>query len=729
MKKTRVISLLLSLLVTMSLCAPALAEGESMDSELQRVTLAVKKTLSVSDAYTQFSGDVNDMGALRYWSLDWSDDAGAFISVTATDVGKVMQYRAGGAEESGSRLGGFAPVLHAADAAQALSAGEAFVARVLTAGETAKLSGDKAPSLYSGSYSLTGELALNGVPTSNVVRLQVDAASGQVSSFWRTDQYSAYVSAVPSAVPAVNASAANQALSGAVKLTLQYVSDGKDTAAVLRYVPSVNDGLYVDAQTGKLTDLADAWANVEYGAGGKGAAAPEAAADANSTATSGTLSDAEQAAISQLTGVLSRDALDAAARKLTALGLSRYTLAAATYRRDADSGDVSCTLRYNRALAYSELTGVDSADFKAGKYQLSRVLTVDAKTGALRECWTYRPWCMKTVTADRTKLQPAADSFLASWKPEYASQTALTEGGDGAFTYDRKVNGYFYHDNYATVGIDPADGSVESCSFHWDDALRFAAPGTPISQTAALTAFTAACGAQLRYISYPVRVDSSIPIWATYENCCGSVAYRYVLGYTYVCAGEPVLGVDAATGALVRAEAPAAASVYTDLAGSFARKQIEALAACGIGFGSAAEFRPAAALTEGELLVLLLNADGWSYDAAELGEADMLESLYSSAWQEGFVPRGQKNPGRAVTRLELVKAILSASPYGPAAGLTGIYRVSFADAAQIPAADLGYAALAQGLGMVRGDRAGRFQPTRIATRQEAAAILYNYMSR
>lgn len=43
-------------------------------------------------------------------------------------------------------------------------------------------------------------------------------------------------------------------------------------------------------------------------------------------------------------------------------------------------------------------------------------------------------------------------------------------------------------------------------------------------------------------------------------------------------------------------------------------------------------------------------------------------------------------------------------------GLNGIFHTKFADQGSIPAADLGYAALAQGLGMVAGEPGGYFHP-------------------
>lgn len=727
--KRRMLSLLLCALLALGLCVPAAAAGETLDQELQRVTLQVKKTLSIADTYTTFSGNPQDLGVMRYWQLDWSSEDGSSVSVMADSTGKILRYNVSVPETQTVPSGGYAPTLSKLSGQQARKTAEAFLSAVLTGQEKGVLS-ESAGSVVpvSGSCSFSAEILLSGVPSDITAQLTVDDGTGAVSSYYRSDFYSAYVNDLPSAVPAVSAAAAAKALAEPVSLEAQYVLSSDGTAAV-RYVPTVNAALYVDAQTGKLTDLNEAWANISYRGGGV-AENTAAAADASSgTADKTALTEAEQATIAKLQGVLSKDALDAAARKVTALGLSAYTLSGADFSLDADSGQVSCTLRYTRALAFSELTGVDRSAFKDGLYRQTKVLTLDGRTGALLSGWSYRPWCMKDGTLTRTALTAAANGFLKSWQPERAAQTALTQGSDESFSYDRKVNGYFYHGNSVQVGMDTTDGSVDSFYLNWDDELTFRSPGTVISAAAAKAALCSAYQATLRYIAYPVSVDVSLPIWETYASCCGSVAYRHVLGYTYEIQGAPVEGVDAQTGALIRTESVSADKAYTDISGSFAKTQIEALAAAGIRFGGSEQFQPSAKLTQKEMLVLLLNSCGWDYDAEDLSDEAVLESVYSAAWSQGFLTRGVKDPDHAVTRMELVRAILSASPYGPATKLAGIYKTTFRDAASFVAADVSYAALAEGLGLVKGDAAHRFLPSRIVTRQEAAAILYNYMNR
>ncbi|MEM5769384.1 MAG: hypothetical protein AAGU32_13985, partial [Bacillota bacterium] len=106
--------------------------------------------------------------------------------------------------------------------------------------------------------------------------------------------------------------------------------DGDGSTAVLRYVPTAGGSYYVDAQSGKLVDLSKVWDNLRSDSVTEEAKFASAAAGGNQSADSG-LSGVEQAAIQKLQGVLSQDALDTAARKVTLLGLGRYTLSSANY--------------------------------------------------------------------------------------------------------------------------------------------------------------------------------------------------------------------------------------------------------------------------------------------------------------------------------------------------------------------------------------------------------------
>lgn len=719
-KLRKPLALTLGLLLTFGLCTSALAADSTMDQELTQVTQTVKQAVSVDSDYEKFDGTLNDMGVLRCWQLHWTSSNGKSLNILATSAGKIMQYSLNRGVPVVSS-GKYAPQIAKVSPEQAAKSAAAFFKKVASTGESIETPECAGTASFDGTYSLKARLRLDGIPSGIQAQFSVSAADGVVTYFSRSDSNAAFVNTRPSSTPVVSAADAAKSLNGTVNLELQYVNDGEK--AVLRYLPVSTDTFYVDAQTGKLINLTEAWKSLRFGT-------PEIANGNNATTSQKdeNLTPAEQAAVQKLKGVQSKEQLDAAVRKVTALGLERYALSAANYAQSGDSGDITCTLIYKRTLARDELNSVTAQEYGDGSgYQQAKLITINAKTAELISGWSWSS-SAKEKEADPSALQPAADAFLKFFAPAYVSHIALYDSEkNGNFRYDRKENGYFYHDNSVNISIDPADGSVMDFSTNWDESLKFQPAGTPVSPQAAKDAYCAAFTTRLQYISHPVSVDVTIPIWKTYADCCGTIAYRYVLGYMNETDGDAVLGVDAATGKVVR-NTETAALPYTDIANSFAGAKIQALADSGIRFNDTAKFLPDAKLTEQDLLVLLLNSDNYHFSTEDLSDKDTLEQIYTAAWERGFLPQGQRSPTHAVTRLELAKAIVSASPYGQAAELKGIFTTNFKDANQVKAADLGYLAIAQGLGLTSGSN-GKFYPARTATREEAAVMLYNYMSR
>ena len=91
----------------------------------------------------------------------------------------------------------------------------------------------------------------------------------------------------------------------------------------------------------------------------------------------------------------------------------------------------------------------------------------------------------------------------------------------------------------------------------------------------------------------------------------------------------------------------------------------------------------------------------------------------------GALTRTERRDGAIVTRGQLVRYLLDAAGYGSVARLEEIFTCAYPDRASIPADELGYAALAQGLGLV----SGAYNGTAAATRAQAAVMLCRLMDR
>ncbi len=419
--------------------------------------------------------------------------------------------------------------------------------------------------------------------------------------------------------------------------------------------------------------------------------------------------------------MLSADRLDAAARNITALGLSKYTLANASYTVDQETGDVTARLQYARQS--------DEGIWR-------RYVTLDGKTAALRAVSSSVPWSEEprtTVTA--AAAQSRAEAFLKSVCGEDFARTALYNGEAAldkeltgvqrTFVYAQRENGYFFPANALTVGIDSTDGSVSRYTRSFDYDLPFQSPEGIIDLDAAIDAWLRTYDLTLEYLAVPERLDLSAPEYKPLIEQGRS--YLYSLTLAYALEREAYLsGIDAMTGeAVAEPAAPEQRIAYDDLEGHWVRDAAEKLAGYGVGWlGGSME--PGKALTQRDLVALLVSTGGWLYDSE--GGDEAAAALYQRAYSMGILEKGARSDDALLTRAQAVKLLLDGAGYGGVAGLEGIFRCSFADEADIPAQFYGYAALAQGLGIVEG-AGGSFYASRTATRAAAAAMLCRFLAR
>ena len=135
-------------------------------------------------------------------------------------------------------------------------------------------------------------------------------------------------------------------------------------------------------------------------------------------------------------------------------------------------------------------------------------------------------------------------------------------------------------------------------------------------------------------------------------------------------------------------------------------------------------FQPEKTLTQWDLVCLLYSLERSALDPAQATE-EQRDEAYSTIYSMGVLTRADRNDDAVLTRSQLVRYLLDGAGYGSVARLEGIFTCSYPDRATIPAGELGYAALAQGLGLISGSYNG----TGTATRAQAAVMLCRLMER
>ncbi len=720
--KRKLLSLLLSLLLAVGGTVPA-AAADTADARLARVTQAVKAALDLdTEAYDYFQGDYEEQELIPLWDLYWEGEAGS-LSVTALEDGTIISYSLGSTETDSSAYQGL-PAFPKGDAAAAAAAARAFLERVLDPSvESADLEEPSGfTALDSTTFRFSGDILLNGLPSPLTYSLTVRASDNQVIRFWRDAPETAFLGNIPAASPGTAQADAAKALKDTLSLRLEYVlPDSDSTQAVLYYLPDAGHEFYVDAQTGKLVDLT-ALEEGMLASGGMGGAESDNGAAEDSSTESG-LSDAEQAGIAQMEGVLSSQKLDSALRAVAEYGLSGYELVSARFSVGEAEGEeaapVTCALRYSRSA-------------EEGVY--TRTFTVDARTGEVQYLYAYIPWDEDSqASLTREEAREKAEAFLEARYGAHYARLALygTEDGEEdasvsayTFRFVRQENGYFFPDHYYTVRVDATDGSVCGLSYYYDEAVAFASPEGVISADEALDAWMDTYTVTLQYLLVPQKLTGSDAVSQRLKQM-GLASYYYLkLGYSLE-REETFRGIDAKSGQPVGYawQGTDSGLTYTDVAGTWAETDVLRLAQYGVGYAGGL-FQHSKALTQWDLVCLLYSLRYYPLDPAAATEAER-DAAYAAAYELGALARGQRSDDAVLTRGELVRRLLDAAGYGAVARLEGIFTCAYPDRSSIPAAELGYAALAQGLGLVSGAYNGSAQ----ATRGQAAAMLCRLMDR
>lgn len=723
----KIIALALALCLCMGFAVPALAETAPMDmeAELTAVTAQVKEILRVDDDYTDFYGDFYD-DLVPSWSLNWSDEDRS-LSVTCDEDGKIMDVYAYTYTDTSDRFYGFDPAFPALSAEEARAQAEEWLARFMGEGETARIDSQSASLGGDGDYRYYGTILLNGLESPITFNIRID--QNGLRSYSRSDGYNPYVGEIPAAEAQSGQLTAAVRLAGAADMELYYITDEDTGEARLQYVP-VGAYTVVDAQTGDVVDmdaLYESFQEAGYGMSTMEAAVAEAPAAADSVRNMAGLSEMELASISNYGDVLSQEEIDSLLRVIQALGITEdFEIVRCSYAMDSESGDVTAALRYSAPMTEQELYGFSKDEFKqyeqwGESLTIYKYVTVNAKTGELVSLSTSYPlWERDPGEWNPADLQKSAEEFLNLCAQEMYLDSELCtlsgyNEGDG-LTYARVQSGYFFPENYLYVEMNPATGTVDAFRYEWDEDVSFASARGIVSASDAAAAYVDALDVTLGYVAWPEEIREDQPELLRYIDWGYTWVESLRLAY-YFNGLDEVAGVDALTGEiLAESVAQDGAYTYTDLAASGSKAAIEALGQAGIGFAGG-QFQPGSVLTQRDAVTLLLQAAG--YDITGWDDED----LGREAEYMGFVSAGMWKPDTTVTRMGFVKMMLKASRYGDAAELQDIWVSDFTDVTDM---DMGYAAIAKGLGLVTGTF---FEPAVVCTRAMAADFLYAFMSR
>lgn len=719
----RILSVLLAM--TMALCTAA-ASAETPDEALRRVTLAVRERCGVGEEYDRFEGSVTKQDSGDQWNLSWSDEEwNQGANIFCDDEGYPYEfyrydYSADGSWRSYDRY--YAPHYPQWDMAACIAAAEEFLEKVLHENESyvfraepQTLSSQPLRSCY-----LYGELVRDGLRTDTDFSIAVETATMQVESFYREDGWTQL--RVNEAEATVAEEEAEQRLEAMVRMELEYVRDGEDRA-VLRYFPRAEGDFILNAVTGDVIDREEAAALY-------GTMAEEAAADMRALGAGALkLTEAELAGAQRLEGVMTREALDAAARAMTMLGVTAdYALEDHSYVTDGE--EISAVLKY-RAVAdresFARLTGLTVPDAQDaytenGETVLTRTITLDAFTGRLKAASATggNLYGIFDLVKDEEKAEECAKEFLAAHNAEHADSLLFDKVyvSDEEYwfepcarmTFVRMENGVPFPEDATVVSYNMATGYIDEFRQKWTQEIAFEPVENVVDAVSAYAAYCDAMRAELCWRSIPDASYAGEDQPLTLTRC-------------YELTAEPeIAAIGAKDGLPVAQRKEAETPAYDDLSGHPAESAALRLAQYHIGFAGDS-LKPEQEMTLYEAVCLLMQAGGsldvWNVEPAEIRGAACGE----------WMLLGDEELSGGVTRGELCVMLLRMSGYANAAQLTGAFRCSFADAETFAADVYGYYALAEAMGVAVADEEGRFAPEEKLTRAETLIMLDRFLSR
>ncbi len=677
------------------------AVTDTKDQQLAAIVQKVKQQIDISDTYTDFYGEESSGDMNHQWNLYWQSEAQELDIVTDED-GTILSYYLYRSDTPSYNYDEYAPTFPEKNFDEIQQAAEQFANKVLKSNETVVFTedDDRMIAFETESTDVYGTIYCNGIKSPSWISMNVASTDLAVLSYMRMDMQC--VSGIPAATPTVQQTVAANALQDTMQLRLQYSTWGSEgNHAELLYMPTSYDSYYVDAQTGETVNYSQLLSQGEYGMGDSGFATSD---------RDGGLTDAEQLGADLLKEVRSEEELEQQLDDIAVLGLSSYTLNSTNYWVDADDESVTCDMFFMK-----EKNG-------EGIY---KDVTVDAKTGKLLSLYTYYSDADTETAALTTAQQQTIQTFLEEYAPDTVSQTALWDSsrswnGSLVQTYARQVNGYAFPEQYIIVGMHGEDSVIDSFSSYWDEDTTFASADVLTTQAQAQQTYFNAHTVSLSYLDVPVSSRS----YPAYEKLGYEFVYEWKLVYQAEME-ENCYGVYAKDNTLCLTDEQETSSIgYSDIEAS-RYPEIAKLAAYGVGYLSDT-FEPQKKLIQKDFLVLLLSAQGEAYDP---DDADELAYIYARAYDYGMLTEAEYAPNQELTRAAMVKIMIDATGYGRTADIAEIYRCRFADESSIPQQYYGYVATAQGLGLVNGDENGVFHPNAIATRVQAAILLYNFMSR
>lgn len=565
---------------------------------------------------------------------------------------------------------------------------------------------------YSGSYSYTYRRVHNGIPMpDNSVTVSINYETGTILSASVDWLYSV---TIPSSQAKITQEEATKKIKDNLAMKLVYKTsyteqkDGSNKMkAYLVYEPD-NSYISVDAITGEVYLTKDTWIDQTS------MTKEESAQDASATGSpsKGSLTEKEIASIEELNSLISKDSAIKKIQSESSLLISEHATSIAanlqqSYRNNGKDKYYTWNIQFNDPRPIKD--GEDS-------YRGYASASVDAKTGKILSFYGSVPshyndskstWDTVKVQYNKEQSQIILEQFLRSQISSYYNNSVLSNKNDdyiiaykdttpiyGGYTYhyDRVYHSIPYPDNRISGSVDGVTGKIYRFHYNWDEQIQFQSSKGTMNALDALNKYLDKDGYEL---IYEINQNHSLKNDVYSIKPTIRLVFHPNIYPSYI---SPFTGEQMDWNGEIYQKAPA--YIYTDITSSKQKKAILLLSNMGVGF-EGTKFKPNQKITTSEFISLLKQLN---YNTDEL-------SLTLSS--------------KTITRTNAIKSLIHLAGLKTIAEIPNIYTTNYLDQKDISKKDLGYIALAKGLGIISGTR---FRPHSTLTRGEAAEYIVQFLN-
>lgn len=684
----RTVCVLLTVLMLFSLALPVFAAGEDLASIVGKA----KSALMIPSEYSEFESSKYESGDVLVYQLVWRNpESTKHIECSVLSDGKIISYYTYNSEDRHEgAISKFSDEEYISRARTWLMRVNPSYARELEfEGEVNTLS------IHSNYANVSFDREVNGIRVSgNNVSISVHKETGEILSMNSQWTETENVEKNENLKELLDAETKLGELSD---MRLLYRSAYGEKKAILVYEPRVR-GIMLSAR-----DMAEFEVEVisgddvifEAGSGANSAMKDESAREE--------LTEEELQKIEELKSLMTREEITSTIRTMAGSTIMSYNIRSISYRKVSGKDEAP---RYTATVS---LEGKDNA---------GGTVVFDAMTKSLISFYSYYPERgKKYMPMSDAAMEGKAASFAKTWASDVIEKTLLSETtpASGSFSFIRLENGIEYQQNSVTVTVDPATGKIRSFSKTWDSDMEFESPEDIISLELATEKYIEKALCELYYVPNGI------------QRYGGRYAREFKL--IYKLSDNAPAYISAKTGEELdwnlESREKKEYELQKDLAGHFSESAVRAFSDNGIFLSKEEEFKPNEQITKKEAAYLIkLVENGYFREPTE----EYLDECFGELLRRGILRKEDKRED-LLSRESAAAYFVRMKNLTAAAEIKGIYKTKFLDEASISGDMVGYVAIAQGLGLIKGYGNGTFAPKRVVTRGEFACILYNSLGR